>query len=189
MLENILSKQRIKIADRLIPLEHRNGRILDIGCGEVPGFLLKTRFREKHGIDRLFKDNIAYKDISIKNAEITKETLMFFNDGYFDVITMLAVFEHLEPDALPMIIKEIQRILRPGGIFIMTTPAPWVEMILHCLAKLRMVSPEMIKEHKGLYSIEDILTILGRAGFLKSSIKFGHFELYMNNWVMAAKQY
>jgi Methylase involved in ubiquinone/menaquinone biosynthesis len=36
---------------------------------------------------------------------------------------MLAVFEHIEPFKIENSLKEIYRILKPGGRFILTTPA------------------------------------------------------------------
>ncbi len=42
LLERFLAKKRAKMANEIIPLALRTGRILDIGCGPFPYFLLNT---------------------------------------------------------------------------------------------------------------------------------------------------
>lgn len=44
LLEYFLAIQRTKIANKFIDGAHRNGRILDIGCGSYPIFLLTSKF-------------------------------------------------------------------------------------------------------------------------------------------------
>ncbi|MDP2947815.1 MAG: hypothetical protein Q8N88_06895, partial [Nanoarchaeota archaeon] len=51
LLEKYLAKKRAHMANKLIPESLRRGRILDVGCGETPFFLLNTKFNEKYGID------------------------------------------------------------------------------------------------------------------------------------------
>ena len=50
-LEKFLAKKRLQMANKLIPTSFRQGKILDIGCGSYPYFLLNTPFRKKYGID------------------------------------------------------------------------------------------------------------------------------------------
>lgn len=46
-LEPFLARQRARTANRLIPAELRSERILDVGCGTFPYFLLRTEFEKK----------------------------------------------------------------------------------------------------------------------------------------------
>ena len=64
---------------------------------------------------------------------------MPFEDNYFDAVSMLAVFEHIEPDCLVDIHRDIYRILKPGGVYVMTTPAFWTDGILRFLVKLHLL--------------------------------------------------
>ena len=57
LLEGFLSRQRGRMADRLIPPASRGGRLLDLGCGEHPRFLIATNFAEKYGLDRIAGGN------------------------------------------------------------------------------------------------------------------------------------
>jgi ubiquinone/menaquinone biosynthesis C-methylase UbiE len=47
---------------------------------------------------------------------------MPLNDSCVDVYQSEDVFEHIEPEKLPMIINEIYRVLKPGGIFRLSLP-------------------------------------------------------------------
>lgn len=139
-LETFLAKRRIEIANRFIPESSRQGNILDIGCGSYPYFLLNTQFRKKYGVDQINNGNV--KDIQIIGQDIAKTPELPFQDDYFDVITMLAVFEHIEQDKLNDVIKEIKRILKPEGMFIMTTPTKFADKLLKVMAKFNLVSPK-----------------------------------------------
>ena len=114
-------------------------------------------------------------------------TTLPFDDGYFDVVTMLAVFEHIEPSRLGIVVSEIRRILKPGGTYILTTPAGWTHHVLWSLAALRVVDPVQIAEHKDAYTREKIASILRRGGFSDAQMRFGYFEAFMNIWATARK--
>ncbi|MBT3293019.1 methyltransferase domain-containing protein [Candidatus Peregrinibacteria bacterium] len=58
-----------------------------------------------------------------------------FPDNSFDIVTATAVIEHVE-SPLEMI-KEVNRILRPGGIFIITTPDPLFEKVAVAIGHLQ----------------------------------------------------
>jgi SAM-dependent methyltransferase len=129
LLEGLLAKKRACMANRLIPSHLREGRILDIGCGNVPYFLLNTEFSYKFGIDK-----VAYGEsqrafceehgIHFTDFDFEKESALPFDDQYFNTVTMLAVVEHIGPKRLPTMIDEARRVLKAGGVCVVTTPAP-----------------------------------------------------------------
>lgn len=186
LLEKWLAQQRASIADQHIPTSRRSGRILDIGCGSYPFFLMNTQFSEKVGIDPAVKKT-AEKNMSLLPFDLREESRLPFDDSSFDVVTMLAVFEHIEPTRVVGVLSEIYRLLKPGGIYILTTPAGWTDKLLRSLAALRIVSPEEIADHKAAYDHAKILSLLDAANFQKSCISYGFFELGMNLWVTATK--
>ncbi len=189
-LDLFLAKQRYKIAGRKIKSAPQNGRILDIGCGSYSLFLTEVDFKEKYGLDKNIEDDVknrmAEQQIKLINHYIESEEELPFENDYFDAITMLAVFEHIEPEHLVRIHRQIHRILKPGGVYFMTTPAVWTENLLRFLGKLRLIS-ETISEHKDSYNHSMISSILRQADFEKSKMQFGYFELWMNNWFAAVK--
>ncbi len=187
--EGLLAKLRGKKANSLIPQSAREGKILDIGCGVVPYFLLNTDFAVKHGLDPAVKTGTfeGEKDLHLRRFDITGSPALPYPDSTFDAVTMLAVFEHIEPAKLPDVCAEILRILKDGGVFILTTPAAWTDPLLRLLAKLRVLSPEEIADHKDVYTARKIRRILMQAGFHGEKIKTGHFELGLNLWCSAGK--
>jgi SAM-dependent methyltransferase len=189
LLEGFLARMRAKAANALIPPAARSGRILDIGCGSFPQFLVSTAFTEKFGLDKLVRAELFDEadHIRLVRHDVEHDGPLPFDDGFFDVVTMLAVFEHIPPHALPMLLAETHRVLKPGGSFILTTPAGWADPILRTLARLRLVSGEEIEEHQDRYDLHVISGMLGAAGFASTSLRTGTFELGMNLWAAAVK--
>lgn len=193
VLEKYLSEKRGRKADKLISSERRKGRILDIGCGGNPIFLKKVKFQSKYGLDKIDKVNderfIEKSENSIRffNQDLDENVNLPFGNEFFDVITMLAVFEHIDPQKLPELLNEIFRILKPSGIYILTTPAPWAKYLLIIMAKLKLVSSIEIEEHKGAYSKPEVFSLLENAGFSKNKLHSGYFEMFMNIWATGIK--
>jgi len=188
LLEKQLAKQRTRVANKLIPRDRRSGRLLDIGCGTYPYFLAHTDFKEKFGLDTAGGPAGCDDSITLLSHDLHKETVLPFQDEYFDVVTMLAVFEHIEPERLPVLLAEIRRVLKPGGMYILTTPAGWTDKLLRILAKLRLVSAAEIEDHKAAYDHAKIASLLLNAQFKETKIARGHFELFMSLWMSAGKE-
>jgi SAM-dependent methyltransferase len=190
-LDLFLAKQRYKVAKSKINSAGKQGRILDIGCGTYPLFLITIDFSEKYGLDKIaqidFVGKVKEQGITLVSCEIEKEGRIPFENDYFDVVSMLAVFEHIELERLVKLHQEIYRILKPGGMYIMTTPASWSARLLSFLAKIRLISDVEIKEHKGSYNFSKISSVLQQACFEKERLRFGYFEIFMNTWVTATK--
>jgi ubiquinone/menaquinone biosynthesis C-methylase UbiE len=184
LMEGFLAKKRAAIADEHIPERSRSGAILDIGCGTTPYFLMNTQFAKKFGVDpHLGREKCA--GITLDRFDVEKNRRLPFCDASFDAVTMLAVFEHIEQKNLNNVLKEIRRVLKPGGRFIMTTPCTWTDSLLRTMAKARLVSPSEIDDHKGAYSHKDIRSILCKSGFEEGRIRLGYFELFLNIWAYA----
>lgn len=186
-----LAKLRGGIAHKKLRQVQNRGHILDIGCGNYPYFLMNVDFSEKFGLEK----NISFEameiagkhNIKLVSHDIEDDRPLPFEGDFFDAVTMMAVFEHIEPSRLLPLHKEIRRILKVGGLFIMTTPAPHTDGLLRALASLKLVSAEEINDHKGAYSPKTVAQYLEAAGFNKDDIQSGYFELFLNGWVCAKK--
>ena len=188
-LEGFLARRRVHQAKRLIPAALARGRVLDIGCGSYPLFLASTDFAEKYGLDRVPTTAPAETTgkLTLLEHDVHRGGRLPFASGHFDVVTMLAVFEHIEPLPLEALLAEVRRVLRPGGIFVMTTPAHWTGPLLAFLTRVGMVSGDEIEEHQGSYGRVEIRAALARAGFATDGIRTGFFEAGMNNWATATR--
>lgn len=188
LLEKFLSEKRSATANMLIEQTgSEHGKILDIGCGVTPLFLLSTDFKEKFGVDPSVNTSFQDQNLTLIKFDLENEPILPFSDSSFDVVTMLAVFEHIEQHQLPQVLSEIRRILKPEGMFIMTTPCPWADKLLRFMALFHIVSQEGMNEHKGAYSHKDIAEYLSQSGFDRNKMSFGYFELFLNSWAMAKK--
>jgi SAM-dependent methyltransferase len=188
LLENHLAKHRARRANDLIPSSHREGRILDIGSGEQPYFLMNTVFSEKFGIEQIVAPGVRDTgDIVLVNQDVQREPTLPFEDDFFSVVTMLAVLEHIELSSIPGLMGEVHRVLKAGGVFILTTPTSWNDGLLKLLARLRLVSPVEIADHKDVYTHQKVRRILREARFPEENIALGYFEAFMNIWAKASK--
>ena len=105
-----------------------NNKILDVGCGRCE---VLTAFGQLgldiSGVDASERiSSFAPKGISkLEILDFSKEDFPF-SDNEFDVIFTKSVIEHIHDPTHFM--KEILRILKPGGIFISLTPE-WASQI------------------------------------------------------------
>lgn len=182
-----MARLRARKANQLIPDQARSGRILDVGCGTYPLFLLNTRFAERFGIDQAMPVENRAEDVHVQQHNLNEESPLPFQDAFFDVVTMLAVLEHLDGHVLTSLFAEVNRVLSNGGTLVLTTPAPWTDGVLKTMARVGLLSAEEITEHKDLRSRREIVGLLVDAGFSPNGIATGLFELGANIWVRAKK--
>lgn len=110
------------VAGLLENLKNRGqAKILDVGCGTGGTTKRLARFGNVIAIDnsldavRYFSSQDVCPIIRCSAQELC------FRDHSFDFVLLLDVLEHLPEDDLA--IKEISRILNPGGFCILTVPA------------------------------------------------------------------
>jgi SAM-dependent methyltransferase len=189
LLEPFLARWRTERANRLIPRALREGRILDIGCGSFPYFLAHTAFKEKFAVDQLplSAEAAAGNKIEFFELDLNRQPKLPFEAEYFEAVSLLAVVEHLSPDSMAALFTECRRVLRPGGMVVLTTPAAWADGLLHLMAHLTLVSSEEIHEHAFAYTLPLIGWHFGQAGFEMTKLKFGYFEFMLNMWATATK--
>ena len=104
--------------------KHEANRLLDIGCGDGSLTLLlkeKAGAKEAFGIEISSEGMKAAQKKGISSFKLNVDEEDFpFEDEYFDAIFCGELIEHLfDPDRL---LKEIYRVLTPGGFSIITTP-------------------------------------------------------------------
>jgi methionine biosynthesis protein MetW len=105
-----------------LPMIETGERIIDIGCGEGSfGTRIRGRYKELYGID-ISKDavELAMQSGVIASCVNLNVDPAPFPDGFFDAAVTLDVIEHVfDPIRF---VKEIHRILRPGGYVVVSTP-------------------------------------------------------------------
>lgn len=99
------------------------GDVLEVGCGEGRGIdLMLPRATSFTAVDKieeaLAKLRVKYPSGKFIGTNIPP--LSALADNTYDVVVTFQVIEHIEDDHL--FLKEIQRVLKPGGVAYVTTP-------------------------------------------------------------------
>jgi SAM-dependent methyltransferase len=105
-------------------LQQPKARILDFGCGDSGGI----EWGRRHGVEVLGTDLRLLPDED-RYFQCTPTSLPFENHA-FDAIVSNMVFEHvMHPEA---VLKELRRVLRPGGIMVHMWPSSAAVFEGHC---------------------------------------------------------
>ncbi len=158
--------------------------LLDIGCGWDARLLRELEPHIAKGVGIDFKAPKIHTE-KLSTQSVVLERNLPFPDASFDVVTMLAVLEHLE---YPVdILSEISRVLKPGGGLIATVPSRLAKPVLEFLSyRLGLVSSSEIKDHKAYYDREDLHALIAEIPDL-SIRKHYYFQWKFNNFLFVGK--
>lgn len=188
ILEGFIARRRMNAALRAIPQRLHGAEILDVGCGSHPFFLLAAPFSRKVGVDQIEPAaGAAHPGLELSRLSLNGDVRLPFPDAGFACVSSLAVIEHLEPAGLPDLLAEIRRVLKPGGLLILTTPHAFADGILRFLARMGLVSKEEIDEHKSLFHHRHIRGLLAQAGFPAGKTRVSGFLMGLNILAVAEK--
>lgn len=178
-IEPLLKKWRFNHVKPFLP---SGGILVDIGCGNPPYTIeqVLTKMDFCIGIDAEI-ENIIKGNCELKQVLLDKKIPV--ESELANVVTMLAVLEHLDhPQA---IVKECYRILKHGGLLLLTVPSPFNRCPLEILSKLGIVQRKMIDQHKNYFTHDQLVGLLQNAGF--TSIVIESFQFGLNTFVRAIK--
>lgn len=159
--------------------------VLDVGCGDgyhacllnsLPGVREKVSIT---GIDPVSLD--------IRTATLTAESLQYdnvrflqgsadkldFQDSGFDIVLCSDVIEHL-PDP-EQCLREIKRVLKPGGTMILTTPndTSAVKALLNALRNRQSAMHGIDDDHISVKGLGAWLALVRKTGFRVTDIRRG----------------
>lgn len=143
-LDEILEYLRFTKVEPYIP---KDAALLDVGAGDG-NFLqyLNGHLKNAVGIDAHLKQNVEFETCRLVSGYFPRD---FKADTTFDVITMMAVAEHIPMDVFPCVEKACWKYLKNCGRLIITVQHPRVERLLDKLKLLRIVEGFSIYEHYG----------------------------------------
>ncbi len=182
-LDKLIRDIRLKKVSRFIP---NNAILLDVGCGDPPLFLLriKDKIKTGFGIDKDVEPKPINQRLELKKVDLDQKIFIPFPDNFFDIVTMIAVIEHLQEPI--KVLRETKRVLKNEGKLILTTPPPLAKPILEMLSLLRLISQKSIKEHKHYFSKKDLSEMSKKLDFQK--VLYQPFELGLNQLLIIKKK-
>jgi 2-polyprenyl-3-methyl-5-hydroxy-6-metoxy-1,4-benzoquinol methylase len=155
-------------------LAPQNGeRILDIGCGrgEIVAACAK-RGALAVGIDYAHEATRIARGNENRFVVRADATVLPFRQEAFDKISCMELIEHLEPARLDVCLREVVRILKRGGVLLITTPNAW-STVLHGIAmvanKLGIRNTWMSRDdpyHSNIQNPWTVRTMLKRHGLV-----------------------
>jgi SAM-dependent methyltransferase len=96
-------------------------RILDVGCGTGANLKMLSHYGDVEGVDVSVQALSYCRERGLKSVKYGTAEDLPFADASFDLVTALDVVEHLDDDLKGL--REIRRVLKPGGFALLTVPA------------------------------------------------------------------
>jgi len=145
----------------------RRPRILDVGCGTGANLLMLSKFGDAEGVD-VSEDALAFcRERGLENVKLGAAEQLPYEDGTFDLVTALDVVEHLDDDLAGL--REMRRVLRPGGRVLLFVPT---FMFLWGLQ-------DDVSNHRRRYRMPELGRVLEQAGFEIERTTYANITFFM----------
>lgn len=173
LFEPLLKLIRFRTVRNWIP---KGGILVDIGCGDS-SLILNKICRSMDfciGVDEDISSEVL-GNVQLVQHDLKKKIPI--ESDLAHVVTMLASLEHMKfPQA---IVQEVHRILKPGGVCLLTVPSPLAKPVLSLFSWLKLVDPHMISQHHTYFSKKELQDLFRRVGFRQISVNYSFFSFHL----------
>jgi SAM-dependent methyltransferase len=150
----------------------RRPRILDVGCGTGANLLMLSKYGDAEGVD-VSEDALSFcHERGLEQVKLGAAEALPYDDGTFDLVTALDVVEHLDDDLAGL--REMRRVLRPGGRVLLFVPT---FMFLWGLQ-------DDVSHHRRRYRMPELRRVLEQAGFEVERTTYANITFFMPILVM-----
>ena len=147
-------------------------QMLDLACATGMSFRFLQDYGEIRGIDISAETIRLCAERGIDRIVQADALELPFKEGSFDVTLALDAFEHFEDDVAAM--REVYRILRPGGTLVVTVPA-----------FMALWSPhDEAYHHFRRYRRPQLRGRLEQAGFVCERMSYSSMTLFLPVWAL-----
>jgi len=162
---------------------HPGTRLLDIGCAD--GVIFRRLYRKITygiGIDPDIEQEYTTDSYKLIKGRFPQD--LPTNSGPYDVITLLAVLEHIPVTEHLKLAEDIYNHLNIGGFVIITVPSPRVDKILKILKFIRLIDGMSLEQHYG-FDVSMVGHTLTQGGL--KFVKHRKFQFGLNNLFLFQK--
>lgn len=178
----------------------RQGSALDVGVGHgIPLLLYARLFPDLtwHGVDAPWA-TFEHPDLKpfasrIRGCDLEHDT-MPFDENHFECAVLSEVAEHIPPPAFTHALTQIQRVLKPGGVLIVTSPnlVSLMNRVMFLVGRspfhlpLRSDTYGGAYPHIHLYSAREVARLGRKLGYEVGSVShhtyFSYALIQQNRW-------
>ena len=145
----------------------RRPRILDVGCGTGANLLMLSEYGEAEGVD-ISEDALAFcRERGLDKVRLGAGEQLPYDDGTFDLVTAFDVVEHMDDDLAGL--REMRRVLRPGGRVLLFVPT---FMFLWGLQ-------DDVSNHRRRYRLPQLRRVLEQAGFEIERTSYANITFFL----------
>ena len=150
----------------------RRPRILDVGCGTGANLLMLSQYGDAEGVD-ISEDALAFcRERGLDKVRLGAGEQLPYDDGTFDLVTAFDVVEHMDDDLAGL--REMRRVLRPGGRVLLFVPT---FMFLWGLQ-------DDVSNHRRRYRLPQLRRVLEQAGFEIERTTYANITFFLPILVM-----
>ena len=180
-----------KVYDHLTSRIKKGQTILDLGCGtgaltlraaqkgaKVKGIDINAQMLEiaqKQVIKKNLLQNINLCEMGVAELETEKSDI-------YDMVMSGLCFSELSEDELIFTLKEVKRILKPGGFLLVADevrPKNILKRILNGIVKFPLVIITYIITQTTIHSIENLPEKIKESGLLMESVRLNNMENFI----------
>ncbi len=171
-LDRVLQRWRIV---RASPWLAPGAEVLDVGCADGALFRQLRRLGPGIGVEPTLPAPRVVGRSELRPGLVPDAVPP---GRTFDAVTLLAVLEHVPTAAQRALADACAALVRPGGVAVVTVPAPAVDRVLAVLHRLRLVDGMSLDEHFG-FEPDDVPRVFAAPEW--RLVRHQRFQLGLNN--------
>ena len=153
---------------------HRFKSIVDVGCGADPSYApeIAAMGKQVYGLDYTFNFlRLAQPRSGGMRLAQGDATQMPYRDSSFDAAICSETAEHIPDDRA--VVREIARVLKPGGLLFFTVPNLWNAGRIIGMVKAHDLTPRLAEHHIREYSPRQVGRLISPWFTIERSYKVG----------------